>query len=190
MFPQYQVREWQHLSNIRWWCRASSCKSALLRLKCIVTLLEETSADDTETPTVSARGLLAQVDGEFAYLLQIFYWHSWESWKSTWTAARKTDKSCKSNGAHFIGSWSSGKYATVKTLLDDTLKRLKHSAANAKLHQVLYENAQKKLRSWMTLLWWKRLEKALLTFIQFTPASSTRFFNLRLFTEQRRQSFF
>ena len=40
---------------------------------------------------------------------------------------------------------------------------------------------KKKLRSWMTLLWWKRWEKALLTFIQFTPASST-FFNLRLFT--------
>ena len=65
MFPQEQVRELQHLSDTRWWCRASSCENALLRLKCILALLEETSADDTGARAVSARGLLAQVDAEF-----------------------------------------------------------------------------------------------------------------------------
>ena len=72
MFRQEQVRELQHLSDTRWWCRASSCENALLRLKCILALLEETSADDTGARAVSARGLLAQVDAEFVYLLHFF----------------------------------------------------------------------------------------------------------------------
>ena len=56
----------------RWWCRASFCENALLRLKCILALLEETSADDTGARAVSVRGLLAQVDVEFVYLLHFF----------------------------------------------------------------------------------------------------------------------
>jgi len=72
MFPQEQVRELQHLSDTRWWCRARPCENALLRLKCIVALLEETSADDTGARAVSARELLAQVDAEFVYLLHFF----------------------------------------------------------------------------------------------------------------------
>ena len=41
IFPGEQVRELQHLSDTRWWCRATSCENALLRLECIVRLLKE-----------------------------------------------------------------------------------------------------------------------------------------------------
>ena len=34
MFPDEQVRKLQHLSDTRWWCRATSCENALLRLEC------------------------------------------------------------------------------------------------------------------------------------------------------------
>ncbi|KAG0710630.1 hypothetical protein GWK47_022395 [Chionoecetes opilio] len=46
--------------------------NALLRLECIVRLLKETSADDTGPRAVSARGILAQIDAEFVYLLHFF----------------------------------------------------------------------------------------------------------------------
>ncbi|KAG7170615.1 hypothetical protein Hamer_G013430 [Homarus americanus] len=72
MFPGEQVRELQHLSDTRWWCRATSCENALLRLECIVRLLKETSAEDTGARAVSVRGLLAQIDAEFVYFLQFF----------------------------------------------------------------------------------------------------------------------
>lgn len=72
MFPKEQVRELQHLSDTRWWCRATSCENALLRLECIIRLLKETSADDTGARAISARGILAQIDAEFVYLLQFF----------------------------------------------------------------------------------------------------------------------
>ena len=48
-----------------------SCENALL-LECIVRLLKETSADDTGARAVSARGLLAQIDAQFVYLLHFF----------------------------------------------------------------------------------------------------------------------
>ena len=72
MFPGEQERELQHLSDTRWWCRATSCENALLRLECILKLLKETSAYDTGARAVSARGLLAQIDAEFVYLLHFF----------------------------------------------------------------------------------------------------------------------
>ncbi|XP_064089194.1 uncharacterized protein LOC135203389 [Macrobrachium nipponense] len=72
MFPEEQIRELQHLSDTRWWCRATSCEKALLHLECIIRLLKETSADDTGARAVSARGLLAQMDAEFVSLLQFF----------------------------------------------------------------------------------------------------------------------
>lgn len=72
IFPGERERELQHLSDTRWWCRATSCENALLRLECIVKLLKETSADDTGARAVSARGLLAQIDAEFVYLLHFF----------------------------------------------------------------------------------------------------------------------
>ena len=72
MFPNEQVRELQHLSDTRWWCRATSCENALLRLECIIRLLKETSADETGARAVSARGLLAQIDAEFVHLLRFF----------------------------------------------------------------------------------------------------------------------
>ncbi|KAG0724006.1 hypothetical protein GWK47_041544 [Chionoecetes opilio] len=56
----------------RWWCRAISCENTLLRLECIVRLLKETSADDTGSRAVSARGILAQINAEFVYLLHFF----------------------------------------------------------------------------------------------------------------------
>lgn len=43
-----------------------------MRLECIIWLLQETSADDTGARAVCARGLLAQIDAEFVYLLQFF----------------------------------------------------------------------------------------------------------------------
>ncbi|XP_066981204.1 zinc finger MYM-type protein 1-like [Macrobrachium rosenbergii] len=46
MLPEEQVRELQHLSDTRWWCRATSCENALLRLECIMRLLKEISEDD------------------------------------------------------------------------------------------------------------------------------------------------
>lgn len=72
MLPEEQVRELQHLSDTRWWCRATSCENALLRLECIMRLLKEISEDDIGARAVSARGLLAQIDAEFVYLLQFF----------------------------------------------------------------------------------------------------------------------
>ncbi|XP_064111541.1 uncharacterized protein LOC135219038 [Macrobrachium nipponense] len=72
MFPEEQIRELQHLSDTRWWCQATSCDNALLRLECILRLLKDTSADDTGARAVSARGLLAQMDAEFVCLLQFF----------------------------------------------------------------------------------------------------------------------
>ncbi|XP_064083087.1 uncharacterized protein LOC135199099 [Macrobrachium nipponense] len=72
MFPEEHIREFQHLSDTRWWCQATSCDDALLRLECIIRLLKETSADDTGARAVSARGLLAQMDPEFVCLLQFF----------------------------------------------------------------------------------------------------------------------
>ena len=68
------MQELQHLSDTRWWCRA-----ILFRLECTVRLLKETSADDTGAHAVSARGLLAQIDDEFVYLLQFFYRNSWKN---------------------------------------------------------------------------------------------------------------
>ncbi|XP_066958613.1 zinc finger MYM-type protein 1-like [Macrobrachium rosenbergii] len=56
MFPEEQIRELQHLSDTRWWCRATSCENALLCLKCIIRFLKETSADDTGARAVSTRG--------------------------------------------------------------------------------------------------------------------------------------
>ena len=70
MFPEEQPRELQHLSDTRCSCRATSCKNALLRLECIILLLKETSAEDTGARAVSTRGILAQIDAEFVYLLQ------------------------------------------------------------------------------------------------------------------------
>ncbi|XP_066940930.1 zinc finger MYM-type protein 1-like [Macrobrachium rosenbergii] len=72
MLPEEQVRELQHLSDTRWWCQATSCENALLRLECIMRLLKEISEDDIGARAVSARGLLAQIDAEFVYLLQFF----------------------------------------------------------------------------------------------------------------------
>lgn len=72
IFPEDQIRELQHLSDTRWWCRATSCENALMRLECIIRLLQETSADDTGARAVCARGLLAQIDAEFVYLLHFF----------------------------------------------------------------------------------------------------------------------
>lgn len=69
MFPNEKVRELQHLSDTRWWCRATSCRNALLRLECIVKILRQTAEEDKGARVVSARGLLAQVDKEFVYLL-------------------------------------------------------------------------------------------------------------------------
>ena len=66
------MRELQHLSDTRWWWRATACKNVLLRQECIVRLLKETSADDTGACAVSTRGLLAQIDAEFVYLLHFF----------------------------------------------------------------------------------------------------------------------
>ena len=61
IFPGEQVQKLQYLSDIRWWCRATSCENALFRLERII-LLKETSADDTGARAVSARGLLGQID--------------------------------------------------------------------------------------------------------------------------------
>ncbi|XP_064078483.1 uncharacterized protein LOC135195906 [Macrobrachium nipponense] len=72
MSPEEQIRELQHLSDTRWWCRTTSCENALLHLECIIRLLKETSADDTGARAVSARGLLAQMDAEFVCLLKFF----------------------------------------------------------------------------------------------------------------------
>ncbi|XP_066955205.1 uncharacterized protein [Macrobrachium rosenbergii] len=55
MLPEEQVRELQHLSDTRWWCRATSCENALLRLECIMRLLKEISEDDIGARAVSAR---------------------------------------------------------------------------------------------------------------------------------------
>ncbi|XP_064089169.1 uncharacterized protein LOC135203362 [Macrobrachium nipponense] len=72
IFPEEEMRKLQHLSDTRWWCRATSCENALLRLECIIRLLKETFADDTEARAASARDLLAQMDVEFVCLLQFF----------------------------------------------------------------------------------------------------------------------
>ena len=72
MFPNEKVRELQHLSDTRWWCRATSCENALLRLEAIIKLLEETSANDVGARAISARGLHSQIDAEFVHLLRFF----------------------------------------------------------------------------------------------------------------------
>ena len=71
MFPDEQVRE-LHLMDTRWWCRATSCENVFLRLECIVRLLKETPENDIGARAVSSRGLIAQIDVEFDYLLRFF----------------------------------------------------------------------------------------------------------------------
>ena len=72
MFSNEQIRELQHLSDTRWWCRATSCETALLRLEAIVRFFEETTANEKGARALSPRGLLMQIDAEFVHVCFFF----------------------------------------------------------------------------------------------------------------------
>ena len=72
MFPGENIRELQHLSDTRWWCRATSCANALITFPVIMRLLRETAEFDVGAGSVDARGLFAQIDIDFLLLLYFF----------------------------------------------------------------------------------------------------------------------
>ena len=70
MFPGEKIRELQHLSDTRWWCRATSCANALITLPVIMRVLRETAECDVGARAVDARGLLTLIDFDF---LRLFF---------------------------------------------------------------------------------------------------------------------
>ena len=73
MFPNQAARELQRLSDTRWACRYYACRNIQNRLSCVVRLLTILQDDDNSDRAVDARGLLAQINGSFILLLEIFY---------------------------------------------------------------------------------------------------------------------
>ena len=49
MCPGEIIRELQHLSDTRWWCRATSCTNALITFPVIMRVLRETAESDVGT---------------------------------------------------------------------------------------------------------------------------------------------
>jgi hypothetical protein len=72
MFPNQAARELQRLSDTRWACRYYACRNFQNRFSAIVRLLTILQDDDNSDRAVDARGLLAQIDGSFILLLEIF----------------------------------------------------------------------------------------------------------------------
>ena len=73
MFPNQAARELQRLSDTRWACRYYACRNIQNRLSSVVRLLTMLQDDDNSDRAVDARGLLAQINGSFILLLEIFY---------------------------------------------------------------------------------------------------------------------
>ena len=71
-FPGERIRELQHLSDTRWWCRATSCVNALILFPVIMRVLRETAECDIGARAVDARGLIALIDINFLHLLHFF----------------------------------------------------------------------------------------------------------------------
>lgn len=65
-------RELQQLSDTRWACRHIACRNVMDRLPAIVQVLEEIASENQPQRAVEARGILAQIDLNFAGSLVLF----------------------------------------------------------------------------------------------------------------------
>lgn len=65
-------RELQQLSDTRWACRHIACRNVMDRLPAIVQVLEEIASENHPQRAVEARGILAQIDLNFAGCLVLF----------------------------------------------------------------------------------------------------------------------
>ncbi|XP_041856904.1 zinc finger MYM-type protein 1-like [Melanotaenia boesemani] len=65
-------RELQKLSDTRWACRHIACRSVMDRLPAVVQVLEEIGSENHPQRAVEARGILAQIDLNFAGSLVLF----------------------------------------------------------------------------------------------------------------------
>lgn len=65
-------RELQQLSGTRWACRHIACCNVMDRLPAIVQVLEEIASENRPQRAVEARGILAQIDLNFAGSLVLF----------------------------------------------------------------------------------------------------------------------
>nr|XP_054607093.1 zinc finger MYM-type protein 1-like [Nothobranchius furzeri] len=65
-------RELQQLSDTRWACRHIACRNVMDRLPAIVQVLEEIASEKHPQRAVEARGILAQIDLNFAGCLVLF----------------------------------------------------------------------------------------------------------------------
>ncbi|XP_062853960.1 zinc finger MYM-type protein 1-like isoform X2 [Trichomycterus rosablanca] len=65
-------RELQQLSDTRWACRHIACRNVMDRLPAIVQVLEEIASENHPQRAVEARGILAQIDLNFAGSLVLF----------------------------------------------------------------------------------------------------------------------
>uniref|UniRef100_A0A3P8QPS5 TTF-type domain-containing protein n=1 Tax=Astatotilapia calliptera TaxID=8154 RepID=A0A3P8QPS5_ASTCA len=71
MYPE-APRELQRLSDTRWACRYSACKTVMDRLPAILRVLHEIDLENSGDRSVEARGLLAQIDLTFIGNLSTF----------------------------------------------------------------------------------------------------------------------
>lgn len=71
MYPE-APRELQRLSDTRWACRYSACKTVMDRLPAILRVLHEIDLEKSGDRSVEARGLLAQIDLTFVGNLSTF----------------------------------------------------------------------------------------------------------------------
>src|SRR5688572_5359924 len=72
MFLDYVPRELQRISDTRWAFRSYACRNFCYRFASVLRLLMELEDDSNADRVVDARGLRAQIDGNFMLLLEIF----------------------------------------------------------------------------------------------------------------------
>ncbi|XP_032411152.1 zinc finger MYM-type protein 1-like isoform X1 [Xiphophorus hellerii] len=72
LYPAEQPRELQALSDTRWACRYTACRTMRDRLPAVLRLLQDIALERNGERTVEARGLLLQIDIQFLGLLVTF----------------------------------------------------------------------------------------------------------------------